>query len=68
MDVTVSDTQSGLNTLVVTLAQNAVVDVPYFQPASRNPVVMTAAKVDQAQVARWAFEAKDLSGNTRLCT
>jgi predicted outer membrane repeat protein len=68
MDVTVQDPSSGLNTVVPTLQQNAVVNVPYFQRGTRNPVVVTAAKVDQAQVARWAFEAADLAGNSRSCT
>jgi hypothetical protein len=68
MDVTVQDSLSGLAELVPTLDQNGAINVPYFQPGTRNQVVVTATKVDQGQLTRWAFNATDLVGNTRPCT
>jgi hypothetical protein len=68
MDVTVSDGSSGLATVTPTLQQNGVVNVPYFQRGTRNPVVVTATKTDQGQLTRWAFVAADVTGNTQLCT
>jgi hypothetical protein len=58
----------GLNTVVPALPQNAVINVPRLQKGTRNPVVVTAAKADQGQVWRRAFQADDLAGNSRLCS
>lgn len=64
----VADDSSGLDSIAPVTQQNGVINVPYFQRGSRNPVLVTATKVNQAQSTSWSFNASDQAGNTRLCT
>lgn len=64
--VTVQDPDDGLNTITYT-ATNATVVVDPFAPGTKNPVNITATKVDQSLPATLDVTATDMSGNVTLC-
>jgi hypothetical protein len=64
--VTVQDADDGLNTITFT-ATNATVVVDPFVPGTKNPVNITATKVDQTVGATLDVVATDMSGNTTIC-
>ncbi|MBV9171474.1 MAG: hypothetical protein JOZ81_15465, partial [Chloroflexi bacterium] len=67
IQITVQDTTSGLQTVAVTLATNATVDVPSFPAGTTSPVVVTATKVDQTQGAEVALQVTNMAGQVTSC-
>jgi len=67
LQVTVSDPQTGLQSIVVTQSDNADTPVPPFTVGTTDPVVITATKIDQSQSAHVTILVTDLAGNTVTC-
>lgn len=67
LQVTVSDPQTGLQSIVVTQSDNADTPVPPFTVGTTDPVTITATKIDQSQPAHVTIQATDLAGNTVTC-
>lgn len=64
--VTVQDADDGLNTITHT-ETNATVVVDSFTPGTKNPVNITATKIDQTTGASLNVVATDMSGNQTVC-
>jgi hypothetical protein len=64
---TIQDTATGLASIVVTKSENADTPVPPFTVGTKDPVVVTATKIDQSQRARVEMVATDLAGNQMVC-
>jgi hypothetical protein len=64
--VTVQDADDGLNTITYT-ATNATVVVDPFVPGTKNPVNITATKIDQTLSATLDVVATDMTGNRTVC-
>ncbi len=67
LQVTVSDPQSGLQSIVVTQSDNADTPVPPFTVGTTDPVVVTATKINQSQGAHVTLQITDLAGNVTVC-
>jgi hypothetical protein len=67
LQVTVSDPQTGLQSIVVTQSDNADTPVPPFTVGTTDPVTITATKIDQSQGAHVTIVVTDLAGNTVTC-
>ena len=67
IQVTVQDTGSGLDTIVVDTSTNATTLVPPFTPATTGPVVVTATKDNQAAGSIVALTVTDAAGNSIKC-
>lgn len=67
IEVTVQDTESGLNEINVLVSNNATVTVPPFTIGTREPVVVIAEKINQGNSATVVLEIKDVVGNTTQC-
>jgi hypothetical protein len=67
LQITVQDTGRGLQSIVVTMSVNASTPVPAFTPGTKDPVVVTATKVDQGSGAQIALQVTDLAGNVTNC-
>src|SRR5207248_9225618 len=68
--VTVQDglaSDSGLKSIVVTKNVNANVVVPAFTQGTKNPVVVTATRVDNNVSAQVALRVTDMFGNVTNC-
>lgn len=65
--VTVSDVDTGLQSIVVTQSDNADTPVPPFTVGTTDPVTITATKIDQSQGAHVTIVVTDLAGNTVTC-
>ena len=64
--VTVQDADDGLATITHT-ETNATVVVDPFVPGTKNPVNITATKIDDTLGATLNVTATDVSGNTTIC-
>jgi hypothetical protein len=64
--VTVQDADDGLATVTATVT-NATVVVDPFVPGTKNPVNITATKIDQTLPATLDVVATDISGNQTIC-
>lgn len=67
VSVTVSDADSGLAEILVTISENADTVVPPFTVGTTDPVVVTATKIDQSQRARVEMRVTDVAGNVAIC-
>jgi len=67
LQVTVSDPQTGLQSIVVTQSDNADTPVPPFTVGTTDPVTITATKINQSQGAHVTIVVTDLAGNTVTC-
>jgi hypothetical protein len=67
IQITVQDSTSGLQSVVVTQNTNATVSVPTFTPGTTSPVVVTATKTDQSQSAEVALQVTNLAGGVTNC-
>jgi len=67
LQVTVSDAQTGLQSIVVTQSDNADTPVPPFTVGTTDPVTITATKINQSQSAHVTIVVTDLAGNTVTC-
>jgi hypothetical protein len=65
--VTVSDSDTGLQSIVVTQSDNADTVVPPFTAGTTDPVTVTATKINQSQAAHVTIQVTDLAGNTLTC-
>jgi hypothetical protein len=63
VQITVRDSDSGLATINITAAQNATVSVPSFTTGTKDPVVITATKIDQTQSSTIVVQSIDRCGN-----
>jgi hypothetical protein len=66
-DITVQE-ETGLQSIVVTTADNADVPVPPFTVGTTDPLQITATKIDQSQPATVALSVTDLAGTVVTCT
>jgi hypothetical protein len=67
LQVTVSDPQTGLQSIVVTQSDNADTPVPPFTVGTTDPVTITATKINQSQSAHVTIQVTDLAGNVVTC-
>jgi hypothetical protein len=67
LQVTVSDPQTGLQSIVVTQSDNADTPVPPFTVGTTDPVTITATKINQSQPAHVTIQVTDLAGNVVTC-
>jgi hypothetical protein len=67
IQVTIQDSDGGLQSITVTTAVNSTVVIPPFTVGTKNPVVVTATKTDQTKPSRVALRATDLAGNVKNC-
>jgi hypothetical protein len=67
LQITVQDTGRGLQSILVTMSVNASTPVPAFTPGTKDPVVVTATKIDQGSGAQIALQVTDLAGNVTNC-
>jgi len=65
--VTVSDSDSGIASIVVTQSDNADTPVPPFTAGTTDPVTITATKINQSQPAHVAITVTDVAGNSINC-
>ena len=63
MDVTVQDTDSGLQAITDILVTNGTVSVPPFTAGTTSEVIVTAIKATQGTPTTWSFHAIDVAGN-----
>jgi len=67
LQVTVSDPQTGIQSIVVTQSDNADTPVPPFTVGTTDPVTITATKINQSQAAHVTIVVTDLAGNAVTC-
>ena len=67
IEVTVQDTDSGVQTILVVHSVNANTTVPPFVPGTKNAVVVTSTKINQSQGSSLALRAQDVVGNVVNC-
>jgi len=67
IQITVQDSDGGLQSIVVTESNNATTPAPSFTPGTTSPVVVTATKIDQSQGAQVALQVTDMAGNVTNC-
>lgn len=67
VESTIKDVGTGLAEIVVTKSENADTVVPPFTVGTRDPVVLSATKIDQTQKARIEARVTDLAGNVKIC-
>jgi hypothetical protein len=67
VDVSITDAGTGLSTIMVTVQQNATVNVPGFPAGSKGPVVVTGRKDNPSQPSALQLKITDVSGNTIFC-
>jgi uncharacterized repeat protein (TIGR01451 family) len=67
LQITVQDTGSGLQTVLVTASTNASVSIPSITPGTTDPLVVVATKINQAQGAEVALQVGDVAGNVTNC-
>ena len=67
LEITLQDSGSGLQSVVVTESVNAVTSVPAFTFGSTAALVVTATKVDESQGAQVALRVTDVCGNVTDC-
>lgn len=63
IQITVQDGDSGLGVINILATENVTVNVPSFTPGTKNPVVITATKVDQNQASNVVVQSIDVCGN-----
>ena len=67
LKITVQDTGSGLNSVVVIVSTNANTTVPAFTSGSTGALVVTATKINQSSGAQVGLRVTDVAGNVTLC-
>lgn len=67
LQITVQDSTSGLQSVVVTEASNATISVPPFTLGTTSPVVVTATKIDDSQGATVALRVTNQAGLVTDC-
>lgn len=67
LQITISDSGSGLGSIVVTESTNADTPVPPFATGSTSPVLVTATKIDQSKGSNVAITVTDVAGNVTKC-
>lgn len=67
VESTIKDVGTGLAEIVVTKSENADTVVPPFTVGTKDPVVLSATKIDQTQKARIEARVTDLAGNVKIC-
>ena len=65
--IIIQDTASGLNSIVVTLSNNADTVVPPFTPGTTSAVSVTSTKIDQSKPMIIEIRATDVASNTSIC-
>jgi hypothetical protein len=67
IQITVQDSDGGLQSIEVVTSSNANTSVPPFAVGTTDPVVVTATKIDQSAGATVVLKATDLAGNVTTC-
>jgi hypothetical protein len=67
IQITVSDSGSGLGSVQVTTSTNATTAVPAFTPGDTSPLVVTSTKIDQSLGSVVALQVTDVAGNVTNC-
>jgi hypothetical protein len=65
--ITVQDTESGLNSIEVTISNNFATIVPAFCMGRTDALVVTATKINQSVGAQVALQVTDVAGNVTDC-
>jgi hypothetical protein len=65
--IAIEDDESGLDRYNVLLQENSNITSPGFTPGTRDPVYITATKLDSLQPSRVELEVFDLAGNRTPC-
>ena len=65
--VEVQDTGSGLNAIIVLVANNATVNIPAFSVGTTSTVQVVADKIDESKRSRVKIQAIDVAGNSSTC-
>ncbi len=65
---TAQDVGSGINTITVSRARNARVVVDPFTSGTRDPVEVTATRIDPNRSMSVSIRVTDIAGNTVLCS
>jgi hypothetical protein len=63
LSLTISDTESGLASILVTRSENADTVVPPFTVGTTDPVVVVSTRINQSQFARVTLTVTDVAGN-----
>ena len=64
---TISDSESGLNTITAKESFNVQVDIPAFTPGTTADVVVTVTQVNAGLDFSVVIESVDVAGNTHTC-
>jgi hypothetical protein len=67
IQVNIQDSDGGLRSIQVLKSDNANTPVPAFILGTRNPVVVTATKIDQSKPAVVRLRAVDMAGSSVIC-
>ena len=67
VEFTISDNESGLDSIEVTQSENANVSYPPFSSGVTDPVIVTVTKVDENQDLLVVLEVTDTAGNSSTC-
>jgi len=65
--ITLQDTGSGIDHILVTYKFNVNVVVPSFTPGTTAPVVVTGTAINNADIIRFVVQAFDVAGNMTEC-
>lgn len=67
LEVKTQDLDLGLQQIEILIASNASVNVPLFSVGTKDPVIVTAFRVDPNSGARVELLVRDLAGNETVC-
>ncbi|MDQ6829920.1 MAG: hypothetical protein M3081_13760, partial [Gemmatimonadota bacterium] len=67
IQIAARDDQSGLQSVVVTAANNADVPVPPFTIGSNGTLMITATKIDPTRSSQVELRVTDVAGNVTVC-
>jgi hypothetical protein len=67
VEFTISDNESGLDSIEVTQSENANISYPPFGPGVTDPVIVTVTKADENQDLIVVLEVTDTAGNSSMC-
>src|SRR5205085_5179750 len=68
MDLTITDTGRGLQSVTNPTMTNGTFVLPYFLPGTTLPVKVAAVKTNQAQLTSFTVRPYDQAGNNKLCS
>lgn len=67
IDVTVQDSESGLDVITAIEERNLSVLSPTFEAGTTDPIVVTATKIDQETYSRLSLAVSDVAENCTIC-